>query len=406
VFEGILVGDVWLCSGQSNMTWLNCDSDHFAETMAGTSECEGVRLFDVAQRQSWQSDHNVMGAWMKPSPDEVAYFSAVAWHFGRSLWKETGIPQGLVHASVGSASIDSFMAPEWLEEHPNAEQLLEVNRQKFLQGRGACARQLRRVGRYDSVAAQLQQLGYTPAPNPMNCSNHVSSLHWKGMVEPMVPYAFSGMIWYQGEYECWRYKDFPWLLERMVKEYRKAFGSRDFPFYCTQLAPFSPENQPPHEYWREVQSMIGERAGVPRSATACTLDIGDRNDIHPKEKREVGRRLSLLARRDLYAEKDLVAEGPRVLSASCEDGQVRIKFAPETGALVLPKRADCCLEVIDASGQSVNLSQLKLESPYVLVGQCSLSEPVCIRHGWERWPENTLLTNEQGLPALVFSVAL
>lgn len=404
VYENVITGDVWLCSGQSNMAMQNADCYHFEETLR-EAENPNIRLFYVPRRESWQHEDSMLGEWTESSAQQVGHFSAVGWHFGRELERQTGVPQGLVCAAVGGASIHTFMAPAWLDSHEYVEELHAHGIERFETG----CKELNRVKHwnefYDVVAERVRGMGKTPEPLPWDAFLQCTSVFWHGMLEAMMPFPFTGMLWYQGESECWHPHVYPQSLRLLFENMRRVMGRQDAPVFCVQLASYCPPEEAHDPGWNEIQGHLEALSGIPHAYCAPAFDLGERLDVHPKEKLEVGRRLSLLARRYHYGES-LIASGPLPQSITLERDQVLVQFDPVCGALVVEGESRKAFQVVLSDGSLVRVNEVNQRNAHTLALKLPVAGATHLVHAWERCPEGRHLKNTDGLPSPVWKRAI
>ncbi len=279
--KNVLVGEVWLCSGQSNMQWTLGNSYESEKELASDAAKDPLlRLFTVPRQPADEPQENVDASWQKASPEELKDFSAVAYYFGRDLRKALDVPIGLISTNVGGTPAESWTSREALVATPGLESLVDMKNERS--------------------------------------ATHSSSGLYNAMIAPLVPYAVKGAIWYQGESNAGRYEEYRTLFPTMIASWRKAWGQGNFPFLFVQLAPFEP---PPEDEWaglREAQLMTLEKS--PNTGMAVITDVGEAKDIHPKKKEPVGDRLALAARKLAYGE-DIVYSGPIFKSMKAEGEQ-------------------------------------------------------------------------------------
>ncbi len=361
--EDILIGEVWVCSGQSNMQWPVSASNNPQEEIAA-ADFPNLRLFTVARKVAEKPMDDCEGSWTACSPQTVPGFSAVAYFFGRHLHKELEVPVGLVNTSWGGTIAEAWMSHEGLLGEPDFEPILER-------------------------AAQF---------NPDN-PNQASNLY-NGMLHPLIPFAIQGAIWYQGESNCTRAEQYRKLFPAMIRDWRKNWGQGEFPFLFVQLAPFrypwaNPRCLP--ELW-EAQLGTLELANT---GMAVTTDIGNIVDIHPKNKQEVGRRLALWALADTY-DKELVHSGPLYDSMTVEGDKIRIRFKHMGGGLVAKGQLGP-FTIIGADGPMPQFlpATATIDGDTLVVGSDRVKKPVAVRFGWFDTASPSLF-NKEGLPASPF----
>ena len=367
--RNVLVGEVWLCSGQSNMGWSVRLSANAAEEIAAARHPQ-IRLFTVPRRESESPETDVDGTWQECSPATIPTFSAVAYYFGRSLQKSLNVPIGLVHSSVGATRAQAWTPRPVLE---GASDFKDV----FVQ--------------HDREKAN---------PNPTVKPVAPSTL-WNGMIAPLVPFAIRGTIWYQGEGNVGSPKMHQSLFPALIRSWRKEWGG-EFPFLYVQLANhLARKDAPVESYWAMLRESQRLTLSVPKTAMATAIDIGDAQDIHPKNKQEVGRRLALAAESVAYG-KEVVYSGPMIASMKREGEKIRLTFTHVGGGLVA--RGDT-LKGFAVAGEDRKFvwAQAKIEGNTVVVWAEGVAKPAMVQYAWADNPECALF-NKEGLPAPPFQI--
>lgn len=385
VLNNVMVGEVWLCSGQSNMEmpfigWGK--PDNYEQEIADADHPE-IRLFHVEHVTSSQprSDIKVRSnGWQVCSPATIAEFSTTAYFFGRELAKKLNVPVGLLHSSWGGTDIEPWISGEYLRKLPAFTE------------------------KVDSVAS---------LPLTEKVSPHVGTTLYNAMIHPLIPYRFHGAIWYQGENNvrrAWQYRD---LLPLLITNWRQDWGV-DFPFYFVQLAAFTPMlPEPAESEWAELREAQTRALALKNTGMAVIIDKGHATNIHPKDKQTVGKRLSLIARAQAYGEASLPYSGPMYRSYRIEGDRVILSFDHADGGL----KAGCG-ENATGVKETGNGNELKgfaiagydhkfhwatarIEGNCVVVSSPEVPFPVAVRYAWANNPDCNLY-NGAGLPASPF----
>ncbi len=311
-FGDVLVGEVWVCSGQSNMEFpLNRSFESQADIDSARNL--NLRLLTVQKRKAEAPTNDISGSWVVCDSESVPGFSAVAYYFGRDLQKSLGVPVGLIHTSWGGSPVEAWVRRELLETHPGYRRdILDPYPEQVRSYREALAK-------WETEAASLRNDGKQPTRGRPWEPWRPSELY-NGMIAPLVHYGIRGAIWYQGESNADRAWQYRTLYPDMIRNWRVDWNQGDFPFLAVQLAPWdknrrrSPEQitgEIGESTWaelREAQMLATEN--LPAVGMAVITDVGDKDDIHPTKKQPVGERLALLARSIAYGER-LVAQGPQ-----------------------------------------------------------------------------------------------
>ncbi len=358
----ILVGEVWVCSGQSNMQWPVRASNNAEEEIAAAKYPQ-IRLFTVARNVAKERVDDCQGQWQLCSPETVPNFSAVGYFFGRALHEKLGAPIGLINSSWGGTIAEAWTSAEGLVKEPDFVPILQ---------RGATF-------------------------NPKNPNQ--ASVLFNGMINPLIPLAIRGAIWYQGESNCGRAAQYQKLFPAMIRNWRTEWGEGDFPFLFVQLAPYRYGKADPRNCaeLREAQRLTLQ--AVPNTGMAVTTDIGNVKDIHPRNKQEVGRRLALWALAKTYGQ-DLVYSGPLYKEMKIEDGKIRVFFDHVGGGLVAKGGPLTHFEIAGADGKFVPAEAI-IDANSVVVWNKEVPKPVAVRFGWRDDAEPNLF-NTEGLPASPF----
>jgi hypothetical protein len=358
-FHDILVGDVWLCGGQSNMEMGLGQARNGSEEVKAADHPR-IRLFVVKQQTARKPAAVPQGAWKVCSPKNVGEgwdgFSAVAYFFGRWLQQDIDVPIGLVEDCGGGTPAEAWTSAETL----------------------------RSLGNINAGSGPD-----TPA------------ILYNGMIAPVAPLAVSGAIWYQGESNTERAAQYRKLLAAMIADWRRAFGQGDFPFYIVSLAAHKQHKDTTgDDSWAELRAAQDFVANtVTNSGLAVAIDVGDARDVHPKDKKEVGERLALLALARHYG-KNVPYSGPRFASVEKIPGALKISFTHMDGGLVV--KGDK-LEEFSVCGEDCkwHWADARIVGETVVVSSSEVPNPVAARYAWQANPKATLF-NGAGLPAIPF----
>jgi sialate O-acetylesterase len=402
VLQDVLVGDVWLAAGQSNMEWpLRWAADPDVEI--AQSRHPQIRLYRAMHRVSEYPLDDAWGkTWSACGPDSVADFSAAGYHFARQIQSAAGVPIGMIQAAWGGTPIDSWTSlraiaadatlmpslAEWartMEKHPAA--LLRYNRE---------------LREWKAAAARAQAAGQSPPAEP--AKPHGPDSPWKpgaiynAMIAPLTGYPIRGVIWYQGESNTApeRAPIYGRLFRAMIEDWRRAWAQPELPFLYVQLASY---RSAPGSLWPEVREAQSEALSLANTAMAVTIDIGEPDNIHPKNKREVGRRLSLAARALVYGEA-IEHSGPRFRQAAPEGDALRLWFDHVGGGLVARGGKLKGFEVAGADGQFAPAAA-RIDGATVVAASGAVPSPVRVRYAWADNPDGNLF-NSEGLPASPF----
>lgn len=369
--ENILFGEVWLCSGQSNMqqpvTGYNGQPTFGSSMAVAHASNPNLRLFTVERVGSKkpETDVEIYIPWEEASPERVAGFSAVAYFFGQQLQEILDVPVGMIHTSWGGSSVQAWISKEVISGYQ------EVN---------------------------LANVDISEG------TNHIPTALYNAMIHPLIPYTIQGALWYQGESNRLEPQKYTELFPAMVKDWRARWGIGDFPFYYVQIAPYwyndfdafaTAENS---AFIREAQLQCLDL--IPNSGMAVTMDIGDDYCIHPPKKKEVADRLLFNALNQTYAYITVDYAGPIYQSLEEKEGGILLKFEnAETGVFAYDKLEG--FEIAGADKVFYPADASVSGRMDVLVKSDNVPEPVAVRYAWSNWIEGTLFDTSL-LPASSF----
>ncbi len=405
VLRNVLVGEVWVCSGQSNMAWPVSRATNAEQEIAQAGYAR-IRLFQVARAVAETPQDDLTGAWSECSPETVPGFSAVAYYFGREVHNALGVPVGLVHTSWGGTPAEAWTSLPALEAEPALAPLLE-HWETVVAGyddEAAMRRYEAQMARWREADEQARASG-EPRPaqprrpaHPGNSPNRPASLY-NAMIAPLVPYAMRGAIWYQGESNAGRAYQYRRLFPTMIRDWRRAWGQGEFPFLFVQLANFQSRGQDPRA-WAELREAQLMTLSLPNTGMAVTADVGEPLDIHPRYKQEVGRRLALAARAIAYGD-ELAHSGPIYTSHAVEGDAVRLRFRHTGGGLLAASEP---LRGFTVAGNDRRFvwADAGIDGDTVVVRSDAVPRPVAVRYAWADDPGPCDLYNGEGLPASPF----
>jgi sialate O-acetylesterase len=354
--KNVLVGEVWIAGGQSNMEWTVKKAANAEAEIAGSANPQ-IHLITITHRQKATTPQTrVNGKWAECGPDTVGDFSAVAFFFGRALQKKLGVPVGLISCNVGGTTAERWMSKESFEAEPALADMARTQKDK---------------GDFDL---------------------------YNGMLHPLIPYAIRGAIWYQGEsnaIEAWHYRT---LFPAMIKCWRDQWGQGDFPFLFVQLAPYKKGIK--DDLWAELrEAQLMTTAKSPNTAMAVISDVGEETNIHPTKKQPVGERLALAARALAYGEK-IEYSGP-IFETKTVSGPQAILHFKHVGSGLVVKGNKLIGFTIAGEDKKFHEADAKIDGDTVVVSSPEVSKPLAVRFGWANYPIVNLW-NKDGLPASPF----
>ena len=360
VIKDVLVGEVWLCGGQSNMErqlgprppqppLLNWEQE------VATANFPLIRHFGVAHRASKEPLTDVTGNWVVCSPQSVKDFTAVGYFFGRELAQELKVPIGLLHSSWGGTGVATWTSKDALDNLP------EVKAQ---------------------VATELSQ---------PKVSSKTPTILFQSMIQPLIPFAIKGAIWFQGESGAGLQMPYDKLFQAMITDWRKQWGIGDFPFYFVQLPNGSPAT-------REAQA---QALRLPNTGMAITIDVGDPNDVHGPNKAPIGQRLARLALVQNYGRAGEYS-GPLLESFAVEGSSIRIRFQHTGGGLVSNDGGPLKYFTIAGDEKKFVPAEAKIDAETVIVSSPQIAKPMSVHYAWVNVPIGCNLFNKAGFPAAPF----
>lgn len=403
VLKDILVGEVWLVSGQSNMQRLLRETSDGAAVETAANH-PNIRLFNVSREVAFKRRAGKLGEWAACTPESVKEFSAAGYYFGVDLEKELKVPIGLINSSYGGSQAEAWTPEEYLLANPDLK--VTVERTKIWDAERPRVRveYPEAIKKWREDAERQRAAGVRPSPSPSVPDAlreyRIAASIYKGMIEPLIPFAIKGAIWYQGESNEARAEQYNILLPTMIRSWRERWGTGNFPFGIVQLPNFHPvKNEPEESAWSFLRDAQRRTAvTTPNTGLIVTIDIGEANDGHPKNKLDVGRRMSRWALRQAYGRK--LSDSP-VLQKADAKGEKMILTFDNAGTGLKVGKGDTLSEFaiagsdkkwVWADARIVGKNKIEVWSPQVL-------KPVAVRYAFNSNPKQPNLTNESGLPA-------
>ena len=402
--KNVLVGEVWVCSGQSNMAMTVNRTENAQEVVAQSANPK-IRLFTVPRAGADEPQEDVEGQWSACEPKTVAGFSAVGYFFGKHLNQELGVPVGLINSSYGGTPAEAWTSRPVLASTPGLQVILDGFAQTVERFPEAMKRYEQAVQKWKEDAAQARKEGkpIRRRPRPPMGPNHPKrpgALYY-AMICPLQPFAIRGVIWYQGEANAGRAFQYRTLFPAMIECWRDDWGQGDFPFLFVQLAPFMAiVDEPTESAWAELrEAQLLTMLNVPNTSMAVITDVGEQNDIHPKKKKPVGDRLALAARALGLGEK-IEYSGPIYKGMKVAGGKAILSFDHLGGGLVAEGGELRGFTICGEDREFVNAAA-KIAGDTVVVSCPKVAKPVAVRYGWANFPLGNLW-NRAGLPASPF----
>ncbi|MBI3272576.1 MAG: sialate O-acetylesterase [Planctomycetes bacterium] len=404
-FKNVVVGEVWLCGGQSNMAFaVNGVTD--ARTEIAAAQFPKIRLFVVRIARPVEPARELQGRWVECEPSTVTGFSAVAYFFGRELHRTLAAPIGLIQSCVGGTAAELWTSRAALAADPALKPLLSAYEKaaaRFDAGRPQLeGKHAAELAAWKTAAAAARAAGKPQPPKPRAPRKpEAPSSLFNGMIAPLAPYALRGVIWYQGEANANAAEQYRRLFPALIADWRGAWGQGDFPFLFVQLANFlSRSPQPTDTPWARLRDAQLRTLAVANTGMAVAIDVGEAKDIHPKNKQEVGRRLALEALRVAHG-RDVVSSGPLVDAVAFEEDEVRIHFQNVGGGLAARGGGKLTGFALAGEDRGFVWADARIDGSAVVVSSADVQRPVAVRYAWADNPECNLM-NKEGLPASPF----
>jgi sialate O-acetylesterase len=401
VLKDILVGDVWIGSGQSNMEWPVKQVVNAPAELAA-AQFPQIRLLRAETKFSATPfDDIAVHPWVACTPESVADFSAVAYFFGRDLHKRLNVPIGLIESSWGGTPAEAWTSMDGLSSSAGLMPVFSEWAKLNLSPLDTAEERLREKAEWERASVQAKAEGKT-APgmtwhHPVVGSWMPAGLY-NAMIAPLTKFPIRGAIWYQGESNASaeRAPVYAPLFQTLIRDWRRAWGQDDMPFLFVQLANFTTS---PQSWWPALRDAQRQALELRNTSMAVTIDIGDPKDIHPRNKQDVGARLALGALAVSYGEH-IEYMGPLLRTAAPEKNTIRVWFTHTGGGLKAKGDALKGFEVAGLDGKYFP-AEARIDGNTVVVSSPSVAAPVSVRYGWSDNPDCNLY-NGAGLPASPF----
>ena len=355
----ILIGEVWLGSGQSNMEWsANHGFDNAEQEVAGARHRE-IRFFQVGKRSANAPQLDLEGRWEVCSPESMKRFSAVGYFFARSLQEKLKIPVGIINSSWGGTPAETWINPGIIQKDPALE----------------------------AAAEKIKPMPWCPEGPGQT---------YHSMIAPLIPFPLAGVIWYQGETNTANHETYSKMFTALIENWRDEW-KRELPFYYVQIAPYKYDTPEAGVLVRDAQR---QTLKVPRTGMVVVSDIGNIDDIHPRNKLDVGKRLANLALAKTYGMENIPFSGPLYKGMEVEGKKIRVVFDYADNGLVARGGALTHFEIAGSDGVFVE-ANARIDKNTVLVSSPKVNTPQAVRFAWSNTAEPNLF-NKEGLPASAF----
>lgn len=407
-FSNVLIGEVWLCSGQSNMEYQlkKCND---AEEEIAKANYPLIRIFIVKHKVGDSPLSDIEGEWLLCSPSTIGEFSGVGFYFGKKILEEQNVPVGLVQSTWGGTPAEAWTAKEILESDKDFVPIL-TRWEKQMQNYPVALEDFNKNGKklieeWKVDSANAVSKGMAPPRKPAKpegpgTRNQPSGL-FNGMIYPLAPYTFKGVIWYQGESNASRAYQYRKLFPAMINNWRTLWGNNSLPFYYVQLPNLLRQPEPSKSGWAELREAQLKTLSLQNTGMAVTIDIGDSTNLHPANKKDVGLRLALIALDNVYGKDEYFYSGPILKSFKIEQEKIIISFAHTANGLVAKDGKK--LRGLKICGEDKVFFEAKAEvvGNEVVVWNESIKKPTAVRYAWADNPSCNLY-NSAMLPASPF----
>lgn len=407
----VLIGEVWLCSGQSNMGFTVNRAANFEQEQAAANYPK-LRMFKVAAASKETPQEECTGQWVLTTPETVGAYSATAYFFGREIHKALGVPVGLINSSWGGTSVEAWTSMEAQSKLAEFPAIIDSWKKQTAQPwdeAAAMARYEKQKAASKQNAAKARKAGKKAARapqkpvNPRLSQNYPGNL-FNGMIQPLVPFAIRGGIWYQGENNANKTfaKIYGLQLATLIQDWRARWGY-EFPFAWVQLPDFhAPQKEVVEQTgWVTVREQMLKTLSVPNTGMAITLGLGMADNIHPVRKQEVGQRLALWAIAEVYKKEGVAWGGPMPAGNSVKENEIVVTFKHADGGLVAKDGELKGFAIAGADKKWVKATAKIAGKDAVAVSSPEVAKPVAVRYAWADNPEFNLY-NGAGLPATPF----
>jgi sialate O-acetylesterase len=400
----VLVGEVWLVSGQSNMEWPVAQAQEAAREIAAA---------DYPLLRHIRIEHTVAAApaetvkttgWQAATPQTAGGFSAVGYFFGRDLQRKLGVPAGIINSTWGGTAIEAWMGEAALRStaaFPAIEARWQRDLAEFPARQASYPAEREAWNRAEERAEATRTRNPLPWPRvPVGPGTpYAPSGLFNGMIAPLQPGALRGILWYQGEANWPRPEEYAGLFPAMIQAWRAGWGQGDVPFYFVQLPNYAVPEDPTHHAWARLREAQTQALLLRATDMAVTIDIGEAKNLHPANKQEVAHRLALIARAQVYGIAGDFS-GPVFERATREGRALRVYFSHAATGLISYNQPVQSLELAGADRRFLPASA-KIERGTLLVTAPGVKEPVAVRYAWSNAPVANLY-NGAGLPAAPF----
>ena len=420
ILRNVLVGEVWLCSGQSNMGWPVSRAAN-SEEEAATADFPEIRLIKIPHTNEPYPIDDVDAQWETCTPDSVGHFSAVAYYFARRLFGDLRVPIGLISSNWGGSRIEPWTPPSGFSSVPELNEITEEVASWDLAteaGQQALRRHLISVEKWVGATQDALSRGRVPPPapeHPVPATRQSPTKLYNGMIHPLIPYAIRGAIWYQGESNGREGESYYHKMKALIQGWRGLWNQESLPFYFVQLANFresDPNDPAGGDGWARLREAQRQASEIPNTGMVVIIDIGEASDIHPRNKQDVGERLALWPLAKIF-HRDVVYSGPLYSGYTVEGDRIRIMFDHLGSGLMVGRKeglspvqevenGELAWFAISGADRKWHRAKATIDGNAVVVSSDNVLEPVAVRYAFAMNPEGCNLYNREGLPASPF----
>ena len=411
----MVVGEVWLASGQSNMQQMVKETFDSALDIAGSVRFPMIRELRPDKKTSYTPLSTGSGAWKVAGPDTTGDFSAIGYHYALTLYKTLNVPVGIINTSQGASIIQAWVDPTTIDSNPTfAEDVKQ--RAKKLAGYPAVKAKLDAdISKWEAEKAAADAVkkpfsaprpGYGWGGTPGGRDDmFLPSAYYNGLIQPLLPYSFRGVIWYQGEGNTGGHAGYVKAFPALITSWRALFAQGDFPFYWVQLSSYGDNKWNDGIMWAFMRDAQTQTLSLPNTGQAISMDLGQPKNIHPQRKQEIGRRLARVALARTYGQKKIIDTAPEVEKFEREGTGFRVRFKSPNGRQVLTNFSDPVTGFELAGEDRAFKSAIGVmgdNNTSVLVTSAEVPDPVAVRYCWRDFPVPSLFHHEEGLPVEQF----
>lgn len=403
--KNILIGEVWLASGQSNMEMQLFKCAGGADEIINANY-PSIRFFIVKHKVAAQTMDDCEGEWVECSPKSAKNFSGAAFYFAKNLYEGLQLPVGVIQSTWGGTPAEAWMPVEILNSDPDFKPILERWNKKMdvyptaIKDYNLSKDKLIAEWRVDSAKAEASGMApprKPPVPEGPGNRNTPGGLY-NGMIYPLAPFNLRGVIWYQGEANASRAHQYRKLFPTLINNWRELWSNDNLPFYFVQLPNFFRQPEPSKSGWKELREAQLHALKLPNTGMAVTIDIGDPMNLHPENKKDIGLRLSYWALNKIYGKKDVICSGPIYESHEIKGDKIILKFVQMDSPFLIKGGGDLKGFEIAGSDKIFYTANAEINGQNILVWNDKVKSPVSVRYAWSDNPDCNLF-NKAGLPA-------